>query len=54
MFRLLFNDRLENALARASRRRTHVALLFIDLDRFKTINDTLGHPVGDQLLQEVA
>jgi diguanylate cyclase (GGDEF)-like protein/PAS domain S-box-containing protein len=52
--RLLFNDRLENALVRASRRGTRVALLFIDLDRFKTINDTLGHPVGDRLLQEVA
>ncbi len=52
--RLLFRDRLEQALAISRRTGEGVALLFVDLDRFKVINDTLGHEVGDQLLQEVA
>lgn len=52
--RSLFQDRLDQALNQARRRQRRVALLFIDLDRFKHVNDTLGHEVGDRLLQEVA
>jgi diguanylate cyclase (GGDEF)-like protein/PAS domain S-box-containing protein len=52
--RLLLDDRLSQAMALADRRGTNVAVLFIDLDGFKHINDSLGHLVGDKLLQSVA
>jgi len=52
--RALFSDRLQQALIYAHRNQSSVALLFLDLDRFKQINDTLGHGVGDQLLQMVS
>jgi diguanylate cyclase (GGDEF)-like protein len=52
--RALFKDRLHQSLARASRRKEKPAVLFIDLDGFKTINDSLGHAVGDELLAAVA
>ncbi|MBK1717886.1 EAL domain-containing protein [Thiocystis violacea] len=52
--RSLFQARLEHCLRRASRHARRVGLLFIDLDRFKIINDTLGHPIGDGLLRTVA
>jgi diguanylate cyclase (GGDEF)-like protein len=52
--RALFQDRFTSALANAKRDSTKVALLFVDLDRFKTINDSLGHNAGDLLLNEVA
>jgi diguanylate cyclase (GGDEF)-like protein len=52
--RRLLQDRLEQALLRSTRNRVSMALMFIDLDGFKEVNDTLGHDVGDLLLREVA
>lgn len=52
--RTLFSDRLQQALAIAKRDKAQLALMFVDLDRFKLINDELGHHVGDLLLKEVA
>ncbi|MDA8384300.1 MAG: EAL domain-containing protein [Betaproteobacteria bacterium] len=52
--RLLFSARLEQAMARADRHQQKVALMFIDLDRFKRINDTMGHAAGDELLRTIA
>ncbi len=52
--RRLFRDRLKSSIAKAQRTKTSVALLFIDMDQFKRINDTLGHDAGDLLLVEVA
>jgi diguanylate cyclase (GGDEF)-like protein len=51
--RMLLHDRIGQAIAQAQRNRGVLALLFIDLDRFKTVNDSLGHPVGDRLLKMV-
>ncbi len=52
--RILFHDRLDQALAHSRRHKTLTAVLFIDLDRFKIINDTLGHRSGDELLKRAA
>ncbi|OGS85660.1 MAG: hypothetical protein A2061_05430 [Gallionellales bacterium GWA2_59_43] len=52
--RTLFSDRLQQALATARRDKSHLALMFVDLDKFKQVNDRLGHYIGDLLLKEVA
>jgi diguanylate cyclase (GGDEF)-like protein/PAS domain S-box-containing protein len=52
--RVLLNDRIEQAILTAKRNSAQIALLFMDLDGFKHINDSLGHPIGDKLLQSIA
>jgi diguanylate cyclase (GGDEF)-like protein len=52
--RMLLNDRIDRAIASAQRHRKTVAVLFLDLDGFKHINDSLGHAIGDKLLQSIA
>jgi diguanylate cyclase (GGDEF)-like protein/PAS domain S-box-containing protein len=52
--RMLLNDRLTQAIESARRHRYQLAVVFLDLDRFKQVNDTVGHGIGDQLLQTVA
>jgi len=52
--RALFRDRLEHGIAQAKRHRWILAVMFVDLDKFKSINDTFGHQVGDAVLQTVA
>jgi len=52
--RILFQDSFNHAISFATRTKTQIGIFFVDLDRFKQINDTLGHAVGDKVLQEVA
>jgi diguanylate cyclase (GGDEF)-like protein len=51
---LLFNERLEQAISHGTRKKSTVALMFMDLDKFKAVNDTMGHDIGDLLLKEVS
>ena len=52
--RMLMMDRLAQAVSASKRKHNHVALIFLDLDRFKTINDSIGHDAGDEILKEMA
>ncbi|MDP4127850.1 MAG: EAL domain-containing protein, partial [Bacillota bacterium] len=52
--RVLFIDRLNNAIERTKRNQTNLAVIFLDFDNFKNINDTLGHLIGDKLIKEVS
>ncbi len=52
--RILFSDRLIESIKKSKRNDTNVAVLFIDIDKFKTINDSMGHDIGDEVLKEVA
>jgi diguanylate cyclase (GGDEF)-like protein/PAS domain S-box-containing protein len=52
--RALINDRLQQAVIKARRDKSHMALMFLDLDKFKPVNDNLGHDIGDLLLKQVA
>jgi diguanylate cyclase (GGDEF)-like protein len=52
--RLLFTERLEHAVVQAQRHQRRLAVMFIDLDRFKLVNDTLGHEAGDLVLKEMS
>ncbi|HMI91546.1 MAG TPA: GGDEF domain-containing protein, partial [Polyangiales bacterium] len=52
--RAMFDDRLEHGLAQATRHKRTLAVLYIDLDKFKSVNDTFGHAAGDKVLQQVA
>ncbi len=52
--RVYFNEMLNKAISRAGRNGSHLAILFVDLDRFKAINDAFGHSIGDKVLKEIA